>query len=212
MPKLYHSPQSRSSNILSLLRLMGKETEVDIDIVHIQRQNGEGRKDPRNPHPDGKVPLLEVQGSLVRESGAIMLWLTDHFNSPLGRDVNDPMRADYLSWLFYYGNVIEPVLYLSFLELSDNDSKTIKEWCRDKATMLMTLEAGLSKSDFLLGDRFSAADLLLSSPFQWVPGVLPDQGVLRDWYDRCIAAQDMAYVARFDTEAMAKLGLSVPQP
>lgn len=207
MPKLYHSPQSRSSNILSLLRLMGKETEVDIDLVHIQRQNGDGHKDPRNPHPDGKVPLLECQGHLIRESGAIMLWLTDHFDSPLGRGVKDPARAEYLSWLFYYGNVMEPVLYLSFLELGEN--KMIVEWCRDKATMLATLEAGLSKSDFLLGKDFSAADLLLSAPFQWMPGVLPDQGVLRDWYDRCIAAQDMAYVTTFDTEAMATLGLPV---
>lgn len=209
MPKLYHSPQSRSSNILSLLRLMKKETAVEIDIVHIQRQNGTGHKDPRNPHPDGKVPLLETQGGLVRESGAIMLWLTDHFDSPLGRGINDPARADYLSWLFYYGNVMEPVLYLSFLEMDEN--KMIQEWCRDKATMLATLEAGLSRSDFLLGDHFSAADLLLSSPFQWMPGVLPDHGVLRDWYDRCNAAQDMAYVAKFDTDAMAQLGLSVPQ-
>lgn len=209
MPKLYHSPQSRSSNILSLLRLMGKETEVDIDIVHIQRQNGDGHKDPRNPHPDGKVPLLETQGRLIRESGAIMLWLTDHFDSPLGRGVDDPARADYLSWLFYYGYVMEPVLYLSFFELGEN--KMIKEWCRDKATMLATLETALSKSDFLLGDHFSAADLLLSAPFQWMPGVLPDQGVLRDWYDRCIDAQDMAYVTKFDTEAMAQFGISAPQ-
>lgn len=209
MPKLYHSPRSRSSNILSLLRLMGKETEVDIDIVHIQRQNGTGQKDPRNPHPDSKVPLLETQGRLVRESGAIMLWLTDYFDSPLGRSINDPTRADYLSWLFYYGNVIEPVLYLSFLELGEN--KMIKEWCRDKSTMLATLEAGLAQSDFLLGDHFSAVDLLISSPFQWIQGVLPDQGLLHDWYSRCIAAQDMAYVAKFDTEAMAQLGLSARQ-
>lgn len=208
MPKLYHSPQSRSSNILSLLRLMGKETEVDIDVVHIQRQSGDGHKDPRNPHPDGKVPLLETQGRLIRESGAIILWLTDHFDSPLGRGVGDPARADYLSWLFYYGNVMEPVLYLSFLNLGEN--QMLKEWCRDKATMLGTLEAGLSSSDFLLGDDFSAVDLLLSSPFQWMPGVLPDQGVLRDWYDRCMAAQDMAYVTEFDTKAMAQLGLPAP--
>lgn len=206
MTKLYYSPQSRSTNILSLLRLMGKEAEVDIDVVHIQRQNGAGHKDPRNPHPDGKVPLIETQGRLIRESGAIILWLTDHFDSPLGRGINDPERADYLSWLFYYGNVMEPVLYLSFLELGEN--AMLKEWCRDKATMMATLEAGISGSDFLLGDQFSAADLLLSSPFQWMPGVLPEKGVLRDWFDRCMEAQDMAYVTSFDAEAMAQLGLA----
>lgn len=209
MPKLYHSPQTRSSNILSLLRLMGKETEVDIEVVHIERQSGVGHKDPRNPHPDGKVPLLETQGQLVRECGAIMLWLTDHFDSPLGRGIQDPARAEYLSWLFYYGNVMEPVLYLSLFDIAED--KMIKEWCRDQKTMLSTIETALAKSDFLLGDRFSAVDLLLSSPFQWMPAALPDQGALRAWYDRCIAAQDMAYVTKFDTEAMAQLGAQPPQ-
>lgn len=206
MPKLYHSPQSRSSNIISLLRLMGKETEVDIEIVHIKRQRDLGHQDPRNPHPDGKVPVLETQGRLVRESGAIMLWLTDHFDSALGRGVGDPARAEYLSWLFYYGSVMEPILYLSAFEIAQD--KMITEWCRDQDTMLRTLEQGLSGSDFLLGDTFSAVDLLLSSPFQWVPGVLPDQGVLRAWSDRCLAAQDTAFVTSFDADAMAQLGLT----
>jgi glutathione S-transferase len=99
---------------------MGKEAEVQVETVHILRQGGVGKSDPRNPHPEGKVPALEVDGQVIRERGAIMLWLTDHFNSALGRSISSPGRGDYLSWLFYYGNVMEPIMYLTFLEVADN--------------------------------------------------------------------------------------------
>ena len=205
MIKLYHSPNSRSTGILSLLRLMGKETEVKIETVHIKRHGGLGQLDPKNPHPEGKVPLLQANGHLIRERGAIMLWLTDHFDSPLGRSQESAARGEYLSWLFYYGSVVEPILYLTYLDIADNEM--VKDWCRDQATMFATLEAALSKSTFLIDDDFSAADLLVSAPFQWFPDLIPEQGLVRDWFDRCMAAQDIAFIETYDARAMKRLGL-----
>ncbi|WP_108817011.1 glutathione S-transferase family protein [Loktanella sp. Alg231-35] len=205
MITLYHSPHSRSTGILSLLRLMGKETEVTIKTVHIIRHGGLGQSDPKNPHPEGKVPLLEVNGRIIRERGAIMLWLTDHFDSPLGRGVDNPARGDYLSWLFYYGNVVEPILYLTYLEIAEN--AMIHAWCRDQATMFTALEAALAKHAFLVDDEFSAADLLVSAPFQWFPDLIPAQGRLREWFDQCMAAQDTAFIAEYDAQEMTQLGL-----
>ena len=204
MVTLYHSPHSRSTSILSLLRLMGKETDVDIQTVHIKRHGGLGHNDPKNPHPEGKVPLLEIDGHYIRERGAITLWLTDHFDSPLGRGPSDPARADYLSWLFYYGNVMEPILYLTFLEVAENPM--IHEWCRDQATMFQTLETALSQHAFLIDDTFSAADLLVSAPFQWFPDLIPD-GLVADWFARCMAAQDSAFIDAYDAREMKTLGL-----
>lgn len=207
MITLYHSPHTRSTGILSLLRLMSKETEVKIETVHIKRHGGLGQADPKNPHPEGKVPILEVDGHLIRERGAIMLWLTDHFESPLGRGPGDPARGDYLSWLFYYGNVVEPILYLTYLDIADN--AMIHEWCRDQATMFATLETALTKHAFLVDDEFSAADLLVSAPFQWFPDLIPAQGAVRDWFDRCMAAQDGAFIEAYDTQEMKRLGLPI---
>ena len=205
MITLYHSPNSRSSGIVSLLRLMGKEDEVNIQTVHIKRYGGLGQIDETNPHPEGKVPLLKVDDQIIRERGAIILWLTDHFASPLGRGADDPAREAYLSWLFYYGNVVEPILYLTYLGLADNDM--IREWCRDQDTMFGTLEAALGKHPYLVDDQFSAADLLISAPFQWFPDLLKDRDVIRDWFDRCMAAQDGAFVEHFDAQGMKTLGL-----
>ncbi len=205
MVKLYHSPHSRSSGVHSLLRLMGKETDVDIQIVHIKRQGGLGQGDPSNPHPEGKVPLLEVEGGYIRERGAIMLWLTDHYDSALGRGPNHPARGNYLSWLFYYGNVVEPILYLTYLDMADN--KMVYEWCRDQATMFQQIENALKKHQFLVDDTLSAADILVSAPFQWFPDLIPETGLVRDWFDRCMAAQDTQFIDSYDAEQMKVLGL-----
>ncbi|MEL6571417.1 MAG: glutathione binding-like protein [Pseudomonadota bacterium] len=209
MIKLYYSPASRATDILNLLRLMGKETEVAIETVQIKRHGGLGKMDPRNPHPEGKVPLLEVDGRFIRERGAIMLWLTDHFNSGLGRGADHPARGDYLTWLFYYGNVIEPILYLTYLDIAGSDM--IKEWCRDQETMFKTLETALAQHDFLVDDEFSAADLLVSAPFQWFPDILPEDGPIRGWYGRCMTARDQAFVEAYDAREMEALGLPSPE-
>ncbi len=205
MIKLYHSPQSRSTSVLSLLRLMGKETEVQVETVHIVRKGGVGKSDPRNPHPEGKVPALEVNGQVIRERGAIMLWLTDHFDSALGRGISSASRGGYLSWLFYYGNVMEPIMYMSFLEIADNPM--IKSWCRDNATMYAALEAALADHDFLVDDQISAADILVMSPFTWLPDMIPDSAPIRNWISRCEAAQDMAFISDLENAELKALGL-----
>ncbi|MFU1683245.1 glutathione S-transferase N-terminal domain-containing protein [Phaeobacter piscinae] len=73
MPTLYHSPNSRSSRVIAQLMLMGKLDDVDIVIVDVQRHDGSGGADPRNPHPEGKVPYLVTdEGQGIRESAAII--------------------------------------------------------------------------------------------------------------------------------------------
>ena len=84
MLTLYHSPQSRSTRVVQLIHEMGKQDQVAIRTVGIARNDGSGAPDPANPHPEGKVPLLVHDGAQVRESNAVMLYLTDHFaDSPL---------------------------------------------------------------------------------------------------------------------------------
>ncbi|KKL64379.1 hypothetical protein LCGC14_2165610, partial [marine sediment metagenome] len=111
MPTLYHAPQSRSTSILVLIEEMGIADRIDIREVTVARQDGNGGRDPRNPHPEGKVPYLTDGKDHVRERGAIIAYLTDLFpGTALGRPVGHPQRGAFLSWLFYYQGVMEPVL------------------------------------------------------------------------------------------------------
>ena len=96
MLTLFHSPQSRSSRIIRLLFELDVIDQVEIRNVTIPRQDGTGQIDPENPHPEGKVPLLVHDGCMIRESNAIILYLTDLFPSALAPVVGDADRGSYL--------------------------------------------------------------------------------------------------------------------
>src|SRR5688572_12542915 len=113
MLTLYHAPKSRSTRIIWLLEELG--AEYNIVYTHIQRMDGSDGPDPNNPHPDKKVPVLLHNGTVITESAAIVLYLTDLFpQNAVGRPVGDPQRGSYLTWLAYYAGVMEPVVNLQF--------------------------------------------------------------------------------------------------
>lgn len=181
MPTLYYSPKSRSDTVVTLIRLL--RAAVSLREVSIARQDGSGARDPANPHPEGKVPYLTDGDEAVRERGAIMLYLTDRYpDAGLGPLPGEAARGTYLSWLFYYQGIIEPLLILEWAGVSH---PAVTAGLRDVATMIERLAESLRRGPWLLGDRFSAADLLCSSPFLWFTDMLPDEPVIRDWVARC---------------------------
>ncbi|QWC57894.1 glutathione S-transferase [Erythrobacter sp. 3-20A1M] len=181
MPVLYHSPQSRSDTVVDLVRLL--KADVEIREVAIVRQDGSGGPDPENPHPEKKVPFLVDGAEQVRERGAIMLYLTDAYpQQKLGPLAGEPGRGAYLSWLSYYQGVMEPLIVMRWAGLSH---PAIEATFRDEATMLERLAEPLREGPYLLGERFSAADLLCASPFRWFSDLLPDEPLIREWVERC---------------------------
>jgi glutathione S-transferase len=168
MITLYHSPQSRSSRIIWLLEEIGEP--YGVEYVTVRRADGSGGPDPKNLHPDKKVPALLHDGRLVTESAAICLYLTDAFpQAKLGPLPGDPLRGAYLTWLFYYAGVAEPVLVAKFRGLTDTDpnEKLAFEQLESR------LRGALDPGPYLLGDAFSAADVLFASAFQWAPHLMP---------------------------------------
>lgn len=184
MLTLYHAPNSRSTAVVQLIDEMGIADRVKIIDVSIPRQDGSGGRDPNNPHPEGKVPYLVNGDDHIRERGAIMIYLTDMFPEPgLGRSPNDPQRGQYLSWMFYYQGVMEPVAILRFAGL---DHPAIQASLRDYDTMLQRLDEALTTNPYLLGDEYSAADLLCSGPFAWFGDQLPSTPAIQAWVARCV--------------------------
>ena len=183
MATLYHAPQSRSDTVVDLVRLLG--ADVEIREVDISRLDGSGAKDPDNPHPEKKVPYLVDGEEAVRERGAIMLYLTDAYpQAGLGPQVGEAKRGAYLSWLSYYQGVMEPLLILKYAGVTH---PVVTDGLGDEARMLERLAAPLRDGPWLLGNKFSAADMLCSSPFQWFDDMLPNHPEIRDWVDRCAA-------------------------
>ena len=181
MITLYHSPQSRSDMIVDLVRLLG--AKIEIREVTIVRQDGSGAPDPDNPHPEKKVPYLVDGNDYVRERGAIVLYLTDAYpEAKLGPMVGEKGRGAYLSWLSWYQGVMEPLLILKWAGVSH---PAIESGLRDEATMLERLVKPLRAGPWLLGERFSAADMLCASPFQWFKDLQPAEPLIREWVERC---------------------------
>lgn len=181
MLKLYHSPQSRSSRFLWLLEEIGQPYEIE--YVTIRRGDGSGGPDPKNPHPQGKVPALEHDGRLVWESGAICLYLTDAFpEAGLGPKVGDPGRGDYLGWLFFYAAEVEPNMIMKVSGAVDGQPHA----ARGYELMTERFEGQLKRHPYILGDAFSAADVLFGSAVQWGSEMLPKSEVLSAYLARVI--------------------------
>jgi len=197
MLTLYHAPQSRSTRMLWLLEELG--ADYDIRYVDIRRQNGTGAADPRNPHPDGKVPALVHDGRLVTESVAIMLYLTDLFPAAgLAPLVGDEARGAYLTWLAYYAGVMEPVISFSFLQI---EHPMLEATFRGRKEMDARILGALNTQPYLLGAQFSAADILLASLGHWFRDLMPAGEVVDGYLARCAERPALKTAAAKDSPA-----------
>lgn len=181
---LYHAPQSRSGRTIWLLEELG--VPYELKIVEIRRQGGKGGPDDANPHPHGKVPAIRHDGELVYESAAIFAYLTDAFpEKGLGPLPGAQGRGAYLSWLAYYAGVIEPAMTAKFMNLSIPPGGAA--W-PDISEALAHITATLDRQPYLLGDRFSAADVLYGSTFNFffMVGALDRTPVLDAYTKRCV--------------------------
>ena len=182
MLKLYHSPQTRSSRFIWLLEELGQPYEIA--YVGIRRGDGTGEPDPNNPHPTGRVPALVHDGRLVTESAAICLYLTDAFpQARLGPIVGDPARGDYLTWLFFYAGEVEPALVAKYTGRVDKDEREARSYDQ----VVKRFEAVLARGPYMLGDDFSAADILYGSVVQWGSDMLPKRDVFEAYGARLAA-------------------------
>jgi glutathione S-transferase len=189
MLTLFHAPRSRSSRFIWLLEELG--ATYGIEYMDIPRQDGTGASDPRNPHPDRKVPALVHDGVLVTESAAIALYLTDLFpRAAMGPAVGDPARGPYLTWLAYYAGVMEPVSVTKFSGVADAPW-AVRSWGGVAAMERRLLDA-MRAGDYVLGDRFSAVDVLVTSMGLFARELLPADAIVDRYLDRTKARPALA--------------------
>ena len=203
MLTLFHAPQSRSSTILALIDEMGIGEKVRIVDVTIARMDGTGRRDPANPHPEGEAPALQHDGSVITERGAVILTLTTLFpDSGLAPKPGTALWSEYLTWLFWYGSVMEPVLIQAAAGVSH---PYLQAAIRGVPEVTARLAKALEHRPYLLGDTISAADLLVQSPYAWFKDAMPDVPVIRDWVARCQARPSVVRTKARDAAALQAL-------
>ena len=193
MLKLFHSPDSRSSRFIWLL----EELRVDYKLVYctIKRRSGAGARDPRNPHPEGRVPAVLHDDRLVTEQIAIALYLLELFpQSELGVPMGSPERGTFLSWLGFWASEADPA-YNARLFYADRLDATTE---RDSSRVTARVAGALAQSPYLMGERFTAVDLFTSGPFEWDPGLADNNPVIMAWLGRLAARPAALRAAALD--------------
>jgi glutathione S-transferase len=179
MLTLHHAPQSRSTRVIWLLEELGLPYEIN--YCDIRRGDGTGARDPSNPHPDGKVPALSHDGSAVSETAAVFLYLTDLLpEAGLGAGPNDPGREAYLTWLFWSAGEFGFALMSKFTGAPAHDARDADAF----EVAMARVTGALEKGPYLMGERFSAVDILMGSTLQWARHLAPESEVLDEWLTR----------------------------
>jgi len=172
MPRLYYMPRTRSSRVLWLLAELDAPCEL-VKIAPEQRKSAEHR----SRHPLGRVPALELDdGTVMFESAAICLQLADlHPDAGLTAPLGSPERALVYQWVLFTMTELEAPLFRWIREIADGTpDPTARERFADAAA---ALQSALGGRDWLLGDRFTVADVMCAS----VLGGAHERGLLTEW-------------------------------
>ena len=201
MLTLIHAPNSRSTRILMLIDEMGIWDKIEIRPVSIVYRDGSGAADAGNPHPEGKVPVLIHDGTMITESGAIMLYLTALFpDSGLAPKPGTALCGAFLTWLFWYQGVMEPVMMCASMGIAHPG---LQRNFRGLAEIEARLHEALQKGSWLCGDSYTAADLICASSYGFFPQFLPEDALIKDWAARCLARPGLARAKEYDAALAA---------
>lgn len=166
MIRVHHLNNSRSQRVLWLL----EETGTPYEIVRYQRDKKTmvGPEELRRVHPLGKSPVVEADGRKLAETGLILDYLVERY----GPDLVPPRDSDlfwrYKYWLHYAEGSLMPPLFLKLVvDRLGLLAVPARRFVRSQLKLhLDFLENELGNTPWFLGDRFSAADIMLSFPLE----------------------------------------------
>ena len=194
----FHAPQSRSSAALALLT----ELNAPFELRRLNMKAGEQRQPAYLAvNPMGKVPALRHNGALVTEQVAIFLYLADLFpERKLAPSIGDALRGPYLRWMVFYAACFEPAVVDRAMK-REPGTQAMSPY-GDYDTVINAVSAQLASGPWLLGDRFTAADILWGTALNWTTsfGLVPERPELRAYIDRVSARPAVAQVWAEDAE------------
>ena len=156
----YHNPQSRSQ----MVRWMIEEAGAPHRVVPIDFAKNE-HKAPAclALNPMGKLPTIEHRGTVVTETAAIIAYLADTFpQAGLVPAPGEAARGAYYRWLFFGAGCFEPALLDKMMKRPEVERKSAVGW-GSYDDVLATLKKALATGPYLLGEKFTAADLYIGS-------------------------------------------------
>ena len=183
--KLFWCPQTRSQRALWMMEESGLAYEPV--LINIRDRSAPRDPDFKLASPMGKVPALADGEAKFSESAAICMYVADRCpEAKLAPGVNDSLRGTYLYWMIFTPGVVEPAMSEKY---SGREPNELQNGWGSFELMMNTFEAGMKDKQWILGDRFSAADVMVGSSACFLKqfGMLDGNKVLGDYADRCMA-------------------------
>jgi glutathione S-transferase len=119
-------------------------------------------------NPMGKVPAIRHGDTVVTEAAAICAYLADAFPAAgLAPPVGSALRGPYYRWLFFGAGPVEAAVSNKSLGMVVPEGREGMIGYGRLADVLTTLEHAVSRGDYLVGDRFTAADVYLGAQIGW---------------------------------------------
>ena len=199
--RLYHAPNTRSTGALTLLEELG--APYDLQVLNMKA--GEQRQPAYLAvNPMGKVPALKHGDAIITEQVAVYLYLADLFpEAGLAPLIGDKLRGPYLRWMVFYAACFEPAV-VDRAAKHEPAPQAMSPY-GDYDTMLGAVTAQLAKGPYLLGQRFTAADVLWGTALGWTTmfGLVPELPAIMAYVQRIGARPAAARVRAKDAELAA---------
>ena len=182
---LFHAPHTRSGGA----RILLEELNADYDL-HVLNFKANQQRSPEYLaiNPMGKVPAIRHGDAIVTEQVAVFIYLADLYaDRGLAPPIGDTMRGPYLRWMAFYGSCFEPALIDRSQKREPAPASTSPYG--DYDTMFKTLTDQLAKGPYMLGDRFTAVDVLWGTALTWTTmfGLVPKLPLITTYVDRANA-------------------------
>lgn len=198
--RLYWAPRTRSLRALWMLEEIGAPYErVLVDL----KGGGQHAASFHAVNPMEKVPALEDRGACVAESGAVCAFLAERFpQAGLAPAIDDVKRGRYLQWLFFSGSCIEAAITQKFANVQLPEGSA--GWGSfDK--VFNVLSEALIAGPYMLGEKFSAADVLIASDLHFVIDVfkmLEPRPEFTAYLERCRSRPAFLRASAIDAEGV----------
>lgn len=183
--KVFWAPQTRSTRALWMLEEAG--IDYDMELVDIRSPERQDSNEFLAASPMGKVPAITDGEAAMSESAAICLYVADRYcPGTLAPAPDDPTRGKYLYWTMYTPAVVEPAMAEKFSQAEPN---RVRNGWGDFDSMIKTFDEALDGKEWILGDQFTTADVMLGSSavFMRMFEMLPDTKNIGAYADRCQA-------------------------
>lgn len=198
----YHAPRTRSLSILWLFEELGQPPHDRIDL---NLAKGDHKtKWYMAINPMGKVPALLHGGTVITEAAAIAMYLADLFpHAGLAPAIGGPARGTYLRWIVFNQAAVEPAVTDLALK-REPGSPAMMSYGTYDAT-IDALSGALTKGPYILGDQFSAADVIVGSGVRWMLmfKLLPERREFVSYAERLSARPALERALEIDKALLA---------